>query len=61
MIDRCERVLIAEDDPSVRRTERGAEATKILDDGIAALLPKRFNLDALQALVKSSLAATAER
>lgn len=41
--------------------ERGDEVTKILDDGIAALLPKPFNLDALQALVKSSLAATAER
>jgi len=35
--------------------ERGDQVTKILDDGIAALLPKPFSLDALQALVKSSL------
>jgi CheY-like chemotaxis protein len=41
--------------------ERGDRVTKILDDGISALLPKPCNLDALQALVKSSLAATAER
>lgn len=55
-------------DPKLRKipvivvtAERGDEVTKILDDGIAALLPKPFNLDVLQALVKSSLAATAER
>jgi CheY-like chemotaxis protein len=35
--------------------ERGDQVTKILDDGISALLPKPFNLDALQALVKSGL------
>jgi CheY-like chemotaxis protein len=35
--------------------ERGDEVTKILDDGISALLPKPFSLDALQALVKSGL------
>ena len=40
--------------------ERGAEVTKILDDGIAALLPKPFALDALQALVRSSLPALRE-
>ena len=55
-------------DPKLRRipvivvtAERGDEVTKIVDDDISALLPKPFNLDALQALVKSSLAATAER
>ena len=35
--------------------ERGPQVTKILDDGIAALLPKPFSLDALQALVKAGL------
>ena len=40
--------------------ERGDEVTKILD-GIAALLPKPFNLDVLQGLVKTTLAAAAER
>jgi CheY-like chemotaxis protein len=35
--------------------ERGHEVTRILDDGITALLPKPFGLDALQALVKSGL------
>lgn len=52
-------------DPALRQipvivitAERGDEVTRILDDGIAALLPKPFNLDALQALVKSSLATT---
>jgi CheY-like chemotaxis protein len=35
--------------------ERGDQVTKILDDGITALLPKPFSLDALQALVKSGL------
>jgi CheY-like chemotaxis protein len=53
-------------DPTLRKipvivvtAERGADATNL--DGISALVPKPFNLDALQALVKSSLAATAER
>jgi CheY-like chemotaxis protein len=35
--------------------ERGDDVTKIPDDGISALLPKPFTLDALQALVKSAL------
>jgi len=35
--------------------ERGDDVTKIPDDGISALLPKPFNLDALEALVKSGL------
>jgi CheY-like chemotaxis protein len=35
--------------------EGGDPVTKILDDGISALLPKPFSLDALQALVKSGL------
>jgi CheY-like chemotaxis protein len=35
--------------------ERGDAVTKILDDGIAAILPKPFSLEALQALVKSCL------
>jgi CheY-like chemotaxis protein len=35
--------------------ERGDQVTKILDDGITALLPKPFSLDALQALVKAGL------
>lgn len=54
-------------DPKLRKipvivvtAERGDDVAKILDDGIAALLPKPFDLDVLQALVKSSLAATAE-
>lgn len=37
--------------------ERGDQVSKILDDGITALLPKPFSLDALQALVKSGLGA----
>lgn len=44
----------------VTAAERGREVAKILD-GISALLPKPFELDALQALIKSSLAANAER
>jgi CheY-like chemotaxis protein len=54
-------------DPTLRKipvivvtAARGDEVARILDD-VSALLPKPFNLDALQALVKSSLAATAER
>jgi CheY-like chemotaxis protein len=54
-------------DPAMRQipvivvtAERGEEVTKLLD-GISGLLTKPFNLDAFQALVKSSLAATAER
>lgn len=54
-------------DPELRKipvivvtAERGDEVTRILD-GISALLPKPFNLDALQALVKTTLAATIER
>ena len=39
----------------VMTAERGADVTKILDGGITALLPKPFSLDALHALVKSSL------
>jgi CheY-like chemotaxis protein len=53
-------------DPTLRQipvivvtAEGGDDVTKIR--GISALLPKPFNLDALQALVKSSLAPTAER
>jgi CheY-like chemotaxis protein len=38
--------------------ERGDAVTKILDDGISALLPKPFSLDALEALVKSGLSAS---
>jgi CheY-like chemotaxis protein len=37
----------------VATAERGDKVTKILDDGISALLPKPFSLDALQALVKA--------
>lgn len=54
-------------DPKLRKipvivvtAESGHGVTRILD-GISALLPKPFNLDALQALVKTTLAATAER
>jgi len=49
-------------DPALRRipvivitAERGDGVSKILDDGITALLPKPFSLDALQALVKAGL------
>jgi CheY-like chemotaxis protein len=35
--------------------ERGAQVSTILDDGITALLPKPFSLDALHALVKAGL------
>lgn len=54
-------------DPKLRKipvivvtAARGDAVTKILG-GISALLPKPLNLDALRAVVKSSLAATAER
>ena len=53
-------------DPELRKipvivvtAERGDEVSRILDDGITALLPKPFSLDALRALVKSGLAAAA--
>jgi CheY-like chemotaxis protein len=49
-------------DPELRKipvivvtAERGDDVAKILDDGISALLPKPFSLEALQALVKSGL------
>jgi CheY-like chemotaxis protein len=35
--------------------ERGDDVAQIPDDGVSALLPKPFSLDALQALVKSGL------
>ena len=35
--------------------ERGEGIAKILDEGVCALLPKPFDLEALQALVKSCL------
>jgi CheY-like chemotaxis protein len=54
-------------DPALRRipvivvtAARGDEVARTLD-GVSAFLPKPFNLDALQELVRSSLAATAER